>query len=155
MPKWNSGLKTSHWLVTFASYVFKCWILPASSLKCCPGSVHNVVFFSQTKSTFLCNWVEGACLLDKVNLKVVVRIFQVPGMETKLCLVSASYISHVAFVLDASFIKVVATGPLEQCKCISFVIPQTVWIVIDLWTDWLTNFNTIQMTSLTNIHSNI
>ena len=48
--------------------------------------VHNVVFFDETKSTFLCDWVEGACLLNKVpfNLKGGVRIFQVPGMETKL-----------------------------------------------------------------------
>jgi hypothetical protein len=46
-------------------------------------AVHNVIFFDQTKSTFFCNWVEGARLLDKgpFNLKFGVRVFQVPGME--------------------------------------------------------------------------
>ena len=87
--------------------------------------VHNVVFFDETKSTFLCDWVEGACLLDKVpfNLKISVGVFQVPGMEAQFRLVSVSYISYITIVLVPPVLKGVAcqacVGLAVSSRCFS------------------------------------
>jgi hypothetical protein len=88
--------------------------------------LHNVVFFDETKSTFLCGWVECACLLDKVlfNLKIhAFGVFQVPDMEAKFCLVSVSYMTYITIVLVAPVLKGVACqaciGLAVSSRCFS------------------------------------